>query len=137
MKLNLIVFFLYKLSLFKRPFRFVEKDALILIGKKSYLGLFAVLYLKTSNKRGETGQKQISVFFSYFFIVMTSRLSRWIFYIRIFSRHADMVGWCSWLSHLVNTVNKQYSEKVLGSSPSLIIFFFGAFCCVRYYLLGG
>jgi hypothetical protein len=33
-----------------------------------------------------------------------------------------MVGWCSWLSHLVNIVNSN-TEKVLGSSPSLIIIF--------------
>jgi hypothetical protein len=33
-----------------------------------------------------------------------------------------MVGWCSWLSHLVNNVNSN-TEKVLGSSPSLIIHF--------------
>ena len=30
-------------------------------------------------------------------------------------------GWCSWLSRIVNT------DKVLGSSPSLVIYFFFPF----------
>jgi len=34
-----------------------------------------------------------------------------------------MVGWCSWLSHLVNSDVNCNAEKVLGSSPSLIIHF--------------
>ncbi|PYH89365.1 hypothetical protein BO71DRAFT_110229 [Aspergillus ellipticus CBS 707.79] len=36
----------------------------------------------------------------------------------------QLAGWCSWLSRMLHT------HKVLGSSPSLVIFFFPSLFCL-------